>query len=66
MIKILFKHLYRTNNGKCNDFTQQMIILTKETFINNNTFSGCLHSKGVVLHANLSLLESMLLCQPSR
>ena len=31
------------------------IYLIKENFINNNTFSGCLHSKGVVLHVHLSL-----------
>ena len=34
--------------------------MTKETFINNNTFSGCLHSKGVVLHVHLGLRGSML------
>ena len=45
---------------------QQMNILIKETFINNNTFSSCLHSKGVVLHAHLSLLENMLLYQLPR
>ena len=57
MTKVLFKHLYRINNRKYNAFTQQMKILTKETFINNNTFSGCLHSKDEVLHAHLNLLE---------
>ena len=49
------------NKGKYNAFIQQMNILTKEIFINNNTFLGCLHSKDAVLHAHLSLLENMLL-----
>ena len=66
MTKVLFKHLYGTNNGKYDAFTQQMNILTKEIFINNNTFSGCLHSKGMVLHAHLSLLGNMPLYQPQR
>ena len=66
MTKVLFKHLYGTNNGKYEAFPQQMNILTKEIFINNTTFSGCLHSKDMVLHAHLSLPESMLLCQPPR
>ena len=43
-----------------------MNVLTKETFINNNTFSGCLHSKGMVLHAHLSLPENMLIFQPPK
>ena len=38
----------------------------KRTFINNNIFSGCLHSMGVVLHVHLDLQESMLLYQPPR
>ena len=66
MTKILFKHLYRTNNREYNAFSQQMNISTKETFINNNTFSGCLYSRDVVLHAHLNLLENMLICQPLR
>jgi len=33
----------------------------KETFINNSTFLGYLHSKGVVLHVYLGLQENMLL-----
>ena len=36
----------------------------RKTFINNNTFSGCLHSKGAVLHDYLSLLKNMPLYQP--
>ena len=40
--------------------------MTKETFINNNTFLGCLHSTGMVLHAHLSLPENMLLYRPLR
>ena len=32
-------------------------------FINSNTFSGCLHSKDVVLHVRPDLLENMLQCQ---
>ena len=40
--------------------------MTKEIFINNNTFSGYLHSKGVVLHVHLGLQENMLLYQPPR
>ena len=43
-----------------------MNVLTKEIFINNNTFSSCLHSKDMVLHAHLSLSENMLLCQSTR
>ena len=38
----------------------------KRTFINNNIFSGCLHSTGVVLHFHLDLLENMPLYQPQR
>ena len=34
--------------------------------INNSTFSGCLHSKSVVLHAHLSPLENMPQYQPLR
>ena len=33
--------------------------MTKETFINNNTFSGCLHSMHMVLSVHLGLQESM-------
>ena len=65
MTKVLFKHLYGTNNGKYEAFPQQMNILTKEIFINNNTFLGCLHSKGVVLHVHLGLRGSMLLDRKS-
>ena len=66
MTKVLFNHLQRLDKGKYNAVIQQMNILTKETFINNNTFSDCLHSKDAILHAHLSLLENMLLYQPSR
>ena len=37
--------------------------MTKEAFINNNTFSGCLHSRGVVLHFSPGLQENTLLCR---
>ena len=49
---------------KHNAFSQQENLLDKENFINNNTFSGCLYPKGVVLHAHLSLQENRLLYQP--
>ena len=45
-------------------FHNKRIYLIKENFINNNTFSGCLYPKGVVLHAHLSLQENRLLYQP--
>ena len=35
-------------------------------FINSNTSLGCLHSKDVVLHVRLDLLENMLQCQVLR
>ena len=31
----------------------------REISINNSTFSSCLHSKSVVLHAHLNLPENM-------
>ena len=40
--------------------------MTGKNFINNNTFSGCLHSKGVVQHFHLDLQDNMHLFQPSR
>ena len=39
-------------------------IWQRKIFINNNTSSNCLHSKGVVLHAHLSLQGNRLLYQP--
>ena len=35
-------------------------------FLNSNTFSGCLHSKDVVLHVHPDLLKNMLQCQHLR
>ena len=32
--------------------------MIKKTFINNNIFSGCLHSRGVVLHFHLGLQDN--------
>ena len=55
MTKVLFKHFLKRTFIKT--LTKQMNVLTKETFINNNTFSSCLHSKDMVLHAHLSLLK---------
>ena len=40
--------------------------MTKETFINNNTFSGCLHSKNMALHVHLGPRGNMLLYWPPR
>ena len=40
--------------------------MVEKTFINNNTFVGCLHSKGVVQHFHLDLLDNMHLFQPLR
>ena len=34
-------------------------LLRNEIFINNSTFSGCLHSRGAILHAHLNLPENM-------
>ena len=64
--KVLFNTYKDAINGKYNAFIQQKNILINESFINNNTFSGCLHSKGVVLYAHLSLPENMLIYQPPR
>ena len=50
IIKVLF-NTYKDNNEH----------MTKETFINNNIFSGCLHSKGVVLHIHLGSRGNMLI-----
>ena len=33
--------------------------MTRKTFINNNTFSGCLHSRGVVQHFHLDFQDNM-------
>ena len=38
--------------------------MVKNSFINNNTFSGCLHSKGVVQRFPLDLQDHMHLFQP--
>ena len=64
MTKVLFKHFLRRTFIKT--LTKQMNVLTKETFISNNTFLGCLYSMDVVLHAHLSPLENTLLCRPPR
>ena len=60
MTMVLFKHFLKRTFIKT--LTKKMNVLAKETFINNNTFSYCLHSMNVVLHACLSPLENMLLC----
>ena len=60
MTTVLFKHFLKRTFIKT--LTKQMNVLAKETFINNDTFSDCLHSMDVVLHAHLSPLENMLLC----
>jgi len=38
--------------------------MVKKAFINNNIFSGCLHSRGVVQRFHLDLQENMHLFQP--
>ena len=41
--------------------------MAEKTFINNNnTFSGCLHSMGVVQHFHIDLPDNMHLFQPLR
>ena len=40
--------------------------MTEETFINNNTFTGYLHSRGVVQHFHQDLQDNMHLFQPSK
>ena len=40
--------------------------MTRKTFINNNTFSGCLHSRGVLQHFHLDLQDNMHLFQSPR
>ena len=64
MTKVLFKHFLKRTFIKT--LTKQMNVSAKETFINNNTFSGFLHSRNVVLHAHLNPPENMLLCWPLR
>ena len=63
---ILFKYWARLRDKKPEAFVQQKNLLKKEIFINNSTFLGCLHSKGMVLHAHLNLLENMPQYQPLR
>ena len=40
--------------------------MVEKTFINNNTFLGCLHSRGVVQHFHLDLQENIHLFQSPR
>ena len=40
--------------------------MAEKTFINNNIFLGCLHSRGVVQHFHLDLQDNMHLFQPLR
>ena len=61
MSKVLFDiqtnsktHDTQYNNPKC----------VKKAFINNNTFSGCLHSRGVVKPFPLDLQDKMHIFQP--
>ena len=65
MTRVLFKHLERQYwEVRCIYTVNKH--MTKGTFINNNTFSGCLHSAGMILHVHLGLQGSMLLYQPPR
>ena len=48
------------------DLHNKTHIWRKKIFINNSTFSDCLHFKDEVLHAHLNLLENTLLCQLTR
>ena len=59
------KVLFNTQKNVIVGSTMYYIInenMTKTIFINNNTFSGCLHSRGVVLHFYPGLQENSLLC----
>jgi len=38
--------------------------MVKKSFFNNNTFLGCLYSRGVVQHFHLDIQDSMHLFQP--
>ena len=40
--------------------------MAEKTFINNNTFLGSLHSRGVVQHFHLEFQDNMHLFQPPR
>ena len=40
--------------------------MAEKTFINNNTFAGYLHSRGMVQHFHLDLPDNMHIFQPSR
>ena len=40
--------------------------MAEKTFINNNTFTDYLHSRGVVQHFHLDLQGNICLFQPSR
>ena len=40
--------------------------MAKKTFINNNTFAGYLHSRGVLQHLHLDLQDNIRIFQPPR
>ena len=59
MIGFKFKHLIELRKSSINILYKEQILI-KQTFINNNTSLGYLHSKDVVLHVRLDLLKNML------
>ena len=61
MTNVLFD--IQINSRMHNVMNQNM---AEKTFINNNTFSGCLHSRGVVQHFHIDLQDNMYLFQPLR
>ena len=63
MIGFKFKHLRELKDKQYKQFIWRTNKLIMKTFIHSNTSLGCLHSKGVVLHVHLDLLENMLQCQ---
>ena len=63
MIGFRFKHLKRLKDEQYKHFIWRMHKLIMKILINSNTSLGCLHSKDVVLHVHLDLLENMLQCQ---
>ena len=61
MTKILFDIKQIVGHMTHNVINQSIV---KKDFINNNTFLGCLHSKGMVQHFHLDLQDNMHLFQP--
>ena len=62
MIGFKFKYLIELKSKKYKLLIQRTNKLIMKIFINSNTSLGCLHSKDVVLHVRLDLLENMLQC----